>query len=990
MKSQKTLAETATNDVVTIVIDPKNPLGKRFAADGSKSSNVTVSMGLAEQRHVPTAQSMADVIKEVSENSNAAIINASFPAVPAGETFLIFSERLFANQLNLTERAQMQGVHNLKVGERDYKVLGRFKENTLPSTWQLLDRDIDRHTPIEYADLDYDAWLSKMEPLLPGLAAATRIQTLSSSARVTKDGLVVGGGNGHTWVQLVDANDVERVRTALHVNAMALGLSWKKPRYSRSEPGKIVGHGFATIVDQSVWTPGRFVFNGKPTVDGGLVVKPQVVTIVAGNRLDTSRVVLPAMDKLPAITRAAGFEMQVHARDGGQFVISAQDLSLDTEIELSNGSTTTVRDALANLPDGEKLRCQTPFRASVSVAAFLSRGSSGKPFVHDVGTSTTHWLNDREALSLGHPPLAVDGLPLPELLEHLKAMSKDELAHNWASASANLNSQDLERVMKFVSDETGSPRRVLNAALKDVAAARKRERTQQRAAQRETIFFTPEDMTRLTAKTEDLILESANESEFLSFGGVLSQLLDKEIPYTHVIDDSGGAAPQVQVLEPIDQYGMRAMVERVAVFQALEKGDFKNIAVPNKIIETMIFKKKHAAPVVTGLLTHPIVLTDGSIVSEEGLHKPSGLLLHGRAMAGVTAYSRPEAQAAIGRLRTYFLAGFEFETPMDATVALSALFTGVVRRVLDIAPGYVFLAPIQSSGKTTLARRIHVILTGRDMPVSNFAANDEQEMQKRMLAMLMTSPAMICLDNVTDGTTFSSSAISMVMTSPVFKQRILGGSKEAECPTNVLFVATGNNLSLGQDELTRWLPVYLNPRSARPQERLFEHPDVVAHALHMRADILRDVVGIIAGYHASSESMPTGTRFARWDRMVRQPILWAGGDDVADVFRANADNSEANGAAVALLTSLKTLHGTSEFSASTIAIGAAQIARSENISATATMVEALTAMRCKDPRSEGSVGRALRSIVDRRVPVEDGDLTLKKRLINGLTRYRVA
>jgi AAA domain len=42
----------------------------------------------------------------------------------------------------------------------------------------------------------------------------------------------------------------------------------------------------------------------------------------------------------------------------------------------------------------DKLRCQTPFRASSSYAAFIARDSRGNPFIHDVGTNTTHRLVD--------------------------------------------------------------------------------------------------------------------------------------------------------------------------------------------------------------------------------------------------------------------------------------------------------------------------------------------------------------------------------------------------------------------------------------------------------------------------------------------------------------------------------------------------------------------------------------------------------------------
>jgi hypothetical protein len=782
---------------------------------------------------------------------------------------------------------------------------------------------------------------------------------------------------------------VERVRTALQIKAMELGLSWKKPRFSRNTPGEICGYGATSILDNSVWTPGRLVFNGKPTVAPGLTVKPQKAIITPGGRLDTSKLVIPAADKIRSITRAAGFEIQLRKDASGLLAIHAQDLHLNTEIELRGGTVTTVAEALTNLQSGDKLRCQTPFRESNSEAAFLSRGRDGKPFIYDVGTGTTHWLNDVEAVAQGCKPMADNGMPLNELLEHYKTLSVADFADQWAPSAVHLPQGDIEQVFDYVQDRTKLNRRSIKGTFSEALKARKTAQLQDRAAGREMIRYTPEDLTLLTARSEKLILASASETEYLSFGGVLSQLLDKAIPYTNLIDNVDGDAPKVPILEPIDEYGMRALVERVAVFQSADAGGLKNIAAPLKILETLIRKKLHAAPIVTGLLTHPIVLMDGAIVATPGLHKPSGLYLHGSAIPGMRKYSLAEAKTALKRLKKVLLEGFEFESKRDSTVALSALLTGVVRRVLDQSPGYAFLAPIQSSGKTTLARLIHVILTGRDMPVTSFAEQNEDEMEKRMLAMLLSSPAMICFDNITDGTTFHSAVISRVMTSPTLKQRILGLSRDAECPTNVLMVLTGNNLSMGADELTRWLPAYLNPQTARPQERTFKNPDVVAHALEIREAVLRDVIGIIAGYIASKADMPTASRFARWDRMVRQPIIWAEGDDIAQILRDNAANSATNGAAVALLLSLQELYGSNEFSSAKVA-GTMQLLHNNGLTGvTETLREALIAMRSNDPKSAASVGRALHSIINKRVETRNGELILKHRILDGLSRYHV-
>lgn len=63
------------DDIVTIVRDPRNPFGKSFHTDGSKSAEVRVSLGVEVQWAVPTAEVMAAVLKEISEG-----LHAAFPA----------------------------------------------------------------------------------------------------------------------------------------------------------------------------------------------------------------------------------------------------------------------------------------------------------------------------------------------------------------------------------------------------------------------------------------------------------------------------------------------------------------------------------------------------------------------------------------------------------------------------------------------------------------------------------------------------------------------------------------------------------------------------------------------------------------------------------------------------------------------------------------------------------------------------------------------
>ena len=105
--------------------------------------------------------------------------------------------------------------------------------------------------------------------------------------------------------------------------------------------------------------------------------------------------VLPDTEKVREITRKAGVEMSVTTGHSG-LRISANDLTLDTELETEKDGVLTVRQLVERGTTG-KIRCQSPFRASESWAAFYNTNADGIPFVHDVGTSTTHWLNEFEA-----------------------------------------------------------------------------------------------------------------------------------------------------------------------------------------------------------------------------------------------------------------------------------------------------------------------------------------------------------------------------------------------------------------------------------------------------------------------------------------------------------------------------------------------------------------------------------------------------------------
>lgn len=487
---------------------------------------------------------------------------------------------------------------------------------------------------------------------------------------------------------------------------------------------------------------------------------------------------------------------------------------------------------------------------------------------------------------------------LPGALEQFHRWSREEKLANWLPLALRMSGADAQLFVDEVQMHTNTKVSALKTALREARQAESTQAAETRFAElangRTQVQWRRDASTLVAAEVERLIVASARPGEYVLFGGVLSQVATKPLPFTHLVDAADEAAPPVPQLEPLNDVAVLQRIERAALlFEPTDKGP-KVIEVPERLVKNVLKNPASQAPTVTGLLTHPIVLRNGEILARDGHHAATGLYLAGVDVQGLRAYDQQEASAAVQRLRTEFFGEFEFRAPIDGMTAVAGLLTGVQRRLLDAAPGLAALAHTQSSGKTTLARLIHVVLTGHDMPATTFP-DDKSEFQKQLLSILLRSPAMVCFDNLPDGATMQSAALAAAMTSAAVDQRVLGASKNATPLTNVLFVMTGNNLSLGPDEASRWMTCNLAPKSANPERRVFTHSNVMGRTLQLRQQVLRDAVGIVAGFTAAGAPQSAiGTRFPMWDRAVRQPLMWAAGVDVAEVFGQNAkENPEA-------------------------------------------------------------------------------------------------
>jgi hypothetical protein len=558
-------------------------------------------------------------------------------------------------------------------------------------------------------------------------------------------------------------------------------------------------------------------------------------------------------------------------------------------------------------------------------------------------------------------------------VEDFVVLPLEQIKENWAEHAAQLPTIEAQldlrkRLIPRLGITITEYNAIVKEARRNLQRAEALERAALRAGGREQLLHEPDREGTQAEIVEQLICDyvvgNDLDHEYFIFGGRPSRVVTDFLPETHSADGNRNP-PTVPRISAYKDVTLQVLCEKVVVFERLDQtGKPFSVRIPQGIKDILINRDDHIPGVVTvtGLLTHPIVAPSGEILNRKGLHPDSHLLQCCAPVEGCRPYNLAEAREAIARLRRNYLVDFAFESELDEVAALAFLFTSVQRRILDMAPGIAILATNQSSGKTTLVRRTHVILTQQDLPVVSFPGREE-EVQKTILSLLLASPALVCLDNIRDGRIFQSPSMAAVLTSSTYKQRILGASSEVSVPTNTTFTITGNNLQLGRDEDSRWLTVRLDTRSAEPEKRKFKHPDVVRHAREIREQVLRDVIGIVAGgLNHQSTTLP-GTRYPRWEEVVRVPLIWVTGVDVAAVFDRNKNTSEERQERADFFNAIRVVMGEEWFAPKELLAAATVFTREERTEARSALEayvdEFVLTAKGQKPKTEAASSKIL-------------------------------
>jgi hypothetical protein len=348
--------------------------------------------------------------------------------------------------------------------------------------------------------------------------------------------------------------------------------------------------------------------------------------------------------------------------------------------------------------------------------------------------------------------------------------------------------------------------------------------------------------------------------------------------------DSGIRRPEgALTLTQVEPAFLLEILTAAASFQKFDtrSNSYKSIDCTERVANTYLARKgSWRVPVLRAVVEAPTLRPNGSVLQVPGYDAATGLFFDPGGIEFAPVPERPtqdDALAALGLLHA-LIEKFPFVELCDRTVALAAMLTALVRRSLRTAPLFAFRAPTMSSGKSLLADLTAMMATGRPVPAMP-QGKDEDEDRKRMLALLIEGDAVCCIDNIERP--LNSPALCSILTQVTYKDRILGRTGTATVPTCTTWLATGNNLVITGDLITRALVCDLDAKVEHPEERKFS-VNLYEYIPDHRHELVPAALTILRAFHLAGrpkQELPVFGRFEGWSDLIRSALVWCGEAD---------------------------------------------------------------------------------------------------------------
>jgi hypothetical protein len=336
------------------------------------------------------------------------------------------------------------------------------------------------------------------------------------------------------------------------------------------------------------------------------------------------------------------------------------------------------------------------------------------------------------------------------------------------------------------------------------------------------------------------------------------------------------------LIELLDEARLLGIANRVADFVTVNnEGGVRAASATHQVLRDVLVRGEWPYPPLIGLTECPVVRPDGGIVTTPG-YEPGTRLVYiaqeGCVVPPVAAQPGPDEVAAAVGLIDELLCDFPFDSDASRANAIALLLEPLLRPAIA---GPVPLALIDAisfgTGKSLLCEVLALLATGHPAAMST-APGSEDEMRKRITAMLLAGTVFVFIDNVVGH--LRSESLAAAITSTTWKDRLLGRTEMLELPQRAIWVATGNNLQVRGDLPRRCFWIRLDAKVTRPWLRDgFRHENLTGWVAEHRGRLLHALLTLCRAWWAAgcppAETRPLGT-FERWTSVTAGVLEHAG------------------------------------------------------------------------------------------------------------------
>jgi hypothetical protein len=317
---------------------------------------------------------------------------------------------------------------------------------------------------------------------------------------------------------------------------------------------------------------------------------------------------------------------------------------------------------------------------------------------------------------------------------------------------------------------------------------------------------------------------------------------------------------------------------------------WEEVTPPPRFVKTLQARPFWPFPLLEGILHAPTLRPDGSLIERPGYDADTGLYFDSNDTTFPAMPRHPtldHARSAIGRLQAV-VHDFPFAEPWHFSSWLSGVCSVSCRHAIQgPVPMHGITGTAPGSGKSLLSDTIAVIGTGHTAARWS-QVTDEEEERKRLFTLALSGDPLIVIDNITEP--LGSGALANALTATSLKERILGTLEEKEAPMSAVFLCTGNNVQYVNDVARRVVPIAIDPKMERPEERTgFQHNPLLPWVQHERPRLTMAALTIVKAYFDAgcpAQGLTPMGSFEAWSDLIRQALVWAGEADPCEGRKA--------------------------------------------------------------------------------------------------------